>query len=131
MYGRNTGYSRVSLAAWLASSAWAATSALMNGFDASRPWATTSSLGFTAPARIFSKAVSVASASTIMIATSPASVTRPATVRSKTACSSCSTFGNATHWPSMSARRTPAIGPENGTPESWLEADAALIARAS
>ena len=77
----------------------------------------------------------MASASTIMIATSSPSLasasTRPATVRSKTAWLSCSTFGNAIHWPSISARRTPAIGPENGTPDSWLDADAALIARAS
>ncbi len=74
---------------------------------------------------------SVASASTIMIATSslPAAsvTTRPATMRSKTASSSCLAVGNATHWsacspwPGMSARRTPAIGPENGRPEICVD----------
>ena len=50
-------------------------------------------------------------------------MTRPATMRSNTASSSCVTVGNAIHWsacspwPGMSARRTPAIGPENGRPE--------------
>ena len=33
--------------------------------------------------------------------------------------------------PGMSARRTPAIGPENGRPEIWVDAEAALIASAS
>ncbi|MCV7081824.1 flotillin family protein, partial [Mycolicibacterium insubricum] len=45
-------------------------------------------------------AVALASASTIMIATSSAT-TRPATTMSKTAFSSWSTVGNATHWPSI------------------------------
>ena len=104
----------------------------MNGLEASRPWATTSSFGFTAPARIFSNAVSVASASTIMIATSPVLgdpagdgevedgvlELREGRERDPLALDE-------------GARRTPAIGPENGTPESWLEALAALIARAS
>ena len=36
---------------------------------------------------------------------------------SKTARSSCEWFGNATHWPSMSATRTPPIGPLNGRPD--------------
>jgi len=107
----------------------------MNGFAASRPWATTSSLGLTAPAWMRSHAPSVASASTIMIATSsePSAflTTRPATMRSNTASASWLCLGNATHWPSMSARRTPAIGPENGRPEIWVDADAALIASAS
>jgi hypothetical protein len=31
----------------------------------------------------------------------------------------------------MSARRTPAIGPENGRPEICVDSDAALIASAS
>ena len=84
---------------------------------------------------------SVASATTIMIATSsePSALrtTRPATIRSNTAVSSCENVGNATHWPppplesGMSARRTPAIGPLNGSPEIWVDADAALIASAS
>jgi hypothetical protein len=80
---------------------------------------------------------SVASASTIMMATSPSSSTRPATMRSKTASSSWVTVGKATHWsafspwPGMSARRTPAIGPENGRPEIWVDSEAALIASAS
>ena len=84
--------------------------------------------------------LSVASASTIMIATSPLSTTRPATTMSKTALSSCSTVGNATHWPPpavpafgswMSATRTPPTGPENGRPAICVEADAALMATTS
>ena len=73
----------------------------------------------------------MASASTIMIATSPVSVTRPATTMSKTASSSWLCDGNATHWPSISATRTPPTGPENGRPESWVDSDAALIASTS
>ena len=72
-----------------------------------------------------------ASASTIMIATSPESVTRPATTMSKTAPSSWLWVGNATHWPSMRATRTPPTGPENGRPESWVDIEAALIASTS
>ena len=107
---------------------------------ASRPSATTASLGLMAPPWMRFQLVSVASASTIMIATSSvpsAFVTmRPATVRSKTASASWLCFGKATHWPvpslcGMSARRTPAIGPLKGRPEIWVEALAALIARAS
>ncbi|SKY17729.1 Uncharacterised protein [Mycobacteroides abscessus subsp. abscessus] len=87
-----------------------------------------------------SMTLSVASASTIMIATSassPSPTMRPATTMSKTAPSSCSTVGNATHWPAlfssvgMSATRTPPTGPENGRPASWVDADAALIATTS
>ena len=77
----------------------------------------------------------MASASIIMIATScepSASVTtRPATTMLNTASSICEYFGNATHWPSMSATRTPPTGPENGRPESCVESDAALIASTS
>ena len=50
---------------------------------------------------------------------------------SNTARCRSSYWGNATHWPSMSATRTPPIGPLNGRPESWVDADAALIASAS
>ena len=74
---------------------------------------------------------SVASASTIMIATSPESVTRPATTMSKTARSSCSWLGKATQVPSIRATRTPPTGPENGRPESWVDSDAALMASTS
>ena len=73
----------------------------------------------------------MASASTIMIATSPVSVTRPATTMSKTASSSWLWLGKATHWPSMRATRTPPTGPENGRPESWVDIEAALIASTS
>lgn len=76
----------------------------------------------------------VASASTIMMATSgpsAPSTLRPATTMSNTARSSCSTVGNATQVPSISATRTPPMGPENGRPPSWVEADAALIASTS
>ena len=31
----------------------------------------------------------------------------------------------------MRATRTPPIGPQNGRPESWVDADAALIATTS
>ncbi|SLJ16149.1 Uncharacterised protein [Mycobacteroides abscessus subsp. abscessus] len=83
---------------------------------------------------------SVASASTIMIATSPDSTTRPATTMSNTAPSSCSTVGNATHWPppaefapwsGIRATRTPPTGPENGRPAIWVDAEAALMATTS
>ena len=55
---------------------------------------------------------------------------------SNTAPSSCSTVGNATHWPlpvgpEINATRTAPTGPENGRPEIWVEADAALIASTS
>ncbi len=103
----------------------------MNGLAASRPVATISSVGAWAPPWTSSKVSSVASASTIMMATSPVSVTRPATTMSKVACSSWLWLGNATHWPSMRATRVPPTGPENGRPESCVEADAALIASTS
>ena len=112
----------------------------MNGFDASMPSAMTSSFGLMAPAWMRFHALSVASASIIMIATScaPSSsvTTRPATTMLKTASSSCECFGKATHWPvpcsaGMSATRTPPIGPENGRPASCVDMDAALIASTS
>ena len=55
----------------------------------------------------------------------------PATTMSKTASSSWLWVGNATHWPSIRATRTPPTGPENGRPESWVDSDAALIASTS
>ena len=70
---------------------------------------------------------SVASASTIMIATSP-SLMRPATTMSKTALATCEWLGNATHCPSIKATRTPPIGPEKGKPASCVDIEAALIA---
>ena len=79
------GSPRVGLAACLASSACASQSCLMNGLAASRPLATTSSVGAWRRRATRSKVCSVASASTIMIATSPSRVTRPATTMSKTA----------------------------------------------
>src|SRR3984957_9543175 len=102
----------------------------MNGLAASRPSATTVSVGALAPPSTSSRTLSVASASTIMIATSSPAL-RPATTMSNTAPSSCSTVGNATHWPLMSATRTPPTGPENGSPEIWVDADAALMASTS
>ncbi len=106
----------------------------MNGLAASSPSATTVSVGACAPPSISSTTLSVASASTIMIATSlssPSPTMRPATTMSNTARSSCSTVGNATQVPSIRATRTPPIGPENGRPPSWVDADAALIASTS
>ena len=123
-----------------ASSCCAVHNAAMNGLAASRPSATTLSVGAPAPPSIRSMTLSVASASTIMIATSLFSAsptTRPATTMSNTAPSSCSTVGNATHWPPLfsgveiSATRTPPTGPENGSPEIWVDADAALMASTS
>ncbi len=73
----------------------------------------------------------VDSASTIMIATSPSSSTRPATTMSKVASASCGCVGKPTHWPWISATRTPPIGPENGSPDSWVDSDAALMATTS
>ncbi|COX06145.1 Uncharacterised protein [Mycobacterium tuberculosis] len=72
----------------------------------------------------------MASASTIMMATSPSTI-RPATTMSNTARSIWSTVGKPTQVPSMSATRTPPMGPENGRPPSWVDADAALIANTS
>jgi hypothetical protein len=107
----------------------------MNGLAASRPSATTVSVGACAPPATSSTTFSVASASTIMIATSfsrlPSLTTRPATTMSNTARSICSAVGKATHVPSISATRTPPTGPENGSPASWVDADAALIASTS
>ena len=103
----------------------------MNGLAASRPLATTSSVGAWTPLSTRVKVCSVASASTIMIATSPVSVTRPATTMSKTASSSWLWLGKATQLPSIRATRTPPTGPENGRPESWVDNDAALIASTS
>src|SRR6478752_5164158 len=89
------GYSPVGLAARSASSCCATHSVAMNGLAASRPSATTASVGAPAPPAIRSMTLSVASASTIMMATSSA-VLRPATTMSKTAFSSCSTVADAT-----------------------------------
>ena len=73
----------------------------------------------------------VDSASTIMMATSPSSSTRPATTMSKVASSSWVWVGKPTHWPLIRATRTPPIGPENGSPASWVDSEAALIATTS
>ncbi len=136
-YAGNSGYSPVGLAAFSASACCAPHRLAMNGLAASRPSATIASVGAWAPPSIRLMTFSVASASTIMIATSPDSTTRPATTMSKTALSSCSTVGNATHWPFLfsseviSATRTPPTGPENGRPAICVDADAALIATTS
>ena len=50
---------------------------------------------------------------------------------SKMACSSSAWVGKPTHWPSISATRVPPTGPENGRPEIWVDAEAALIASTS
>ncbi len=77
----------------------------------------------------------MASASTIMIATSSAPsapvTTRPATTMSKTARSSSLCRGKATHCPSIRATRTPPIGPLNGSPASWVDIEAPLMATTS
>jgi hypothetical protein len=108
----------------------------MKGLAASRPAATTSSVGAATPwSLIRCQAWSVASASTIMIATScsPPDVvtTRPATTMSKTARSSSEWRGKPTHCPSIKATRTPPIGPENGRPAIWVDSEAALMATTS
>ena len=70
-----------------------------------------------------------------MIATSfwlsPLSTTRPAMTMSNTESADWLWLGNATQSPSTSAIRTPPIGPENGSPEICVDADAALIASTS
>ena len=119
------------MAAFSAIADCASHSALMNGLAASRPWATTSSVGAVAPPATSSIVFSVASASTIMIATSPSGRTRPATTMSKTASSSSVWVGKPTHWPLIRATRVPPTGPENGRPESWVDAEAPLIASTS
>ncbi len=103
----------------------------MKGLEASRPAATTSSVGASAPPSTRVIVLAVASASTIMIATSPSSRARPATTMSKTASSSSVCVGNATHWPLTRATRTPPMGPENGRPASCVEQEAALMATTS
>ncbi len=63
----------------------------MNGLAASSPAATVSSVGATAPleeSAMSRSVLEVDSASTIMMATSPSSSTRPATTMSKVASSS-------------------------------------------
>ena len=114
-----------------ASSAWASHRAEMNGLAASRPAATTSSVGAVPPERTRSQVCSVDSASTMAMATSPFAVTRPATTMSKVDCSSWLTSGNPTHWSPIRATRTPPTGPLNGRPASWVDSDAALIATTS
>ena len=108
----------------------------MNGLAASRPSATVSSVGATAPLASSASSLSVSgvdSASTIMMATSPSSQgapgPRPPCRRWPRASWSC--VGKATHWPLISATRTPPMGPENGRPASWVDMDAALIATTS
>ncbi len=103
----------------------------MNGLAASRPDATTSSVGRVPPPAMSSIDFSVASASTIMIATSPESSTRPATTMSKVARSSSTCVGKPTHWPSIRATRVAPTGPSKGRPEICVDADAALIATTS
>ena len=102
----------------------------MKPLAASRPSATTCSVGALAPPATSSTVLAVASASTIMTATS-SPATRPATTMSNTAPSSCSWVGKATHWPRMRATRVAPIGPENGRPDSWVDIDAALMATTS
>jgi len=119
------------LAAAAAISRCARHSSAMNGFAASRPCDTISSVGAVAPPATSSMAFLVASASTIMMATSPSSATRPATTMSNTAVSSSVCVGKATHSPSTRAIRVAPIGPSNGSPDSWVDIDAALIATTS
>ena len=103
----------------------------MNVLDASRPSATTSSVGACLPSFFTrSQVASVDSASTIMIATS-SPTTRPATTMSKVDRSLSEKLGKATHWPSMSETRVAPIGPLKGRPEICVEALAALIASTS
>src|SRR5215204_6064364 len=82
----------------------------MNGLAASRPAATTSSVGAVLPSATRSSVCSVDSASTIEIATSPVLVTRPATTMSKVASSSWLTSGKPTHRSPMRAIRTRQTG---------------------
>ena len=108
----------------------------MNFLDSSRPWATTSSVGAPTPWSVISdQAWSVASASIIAIATSslPSSAvtTRPATTMANTARSSSLCRGKAIHWPSTRAIRVAPTGPENGSPEIWVDIDAPFMASTS
>ena len=81
----------------------------MNGLAASRPCATTSSVGAVAPPATSSMTCSVASASTIMIG-DVAVGERPGRRRPcrRSRPSSSAWVGKATHWPSMSATRVAA-----------------------
>ncbi len=80
---------------------------------------------------MISTASRVASASTIMIATSPSSSRRPATTMSKVAPSSSASVGKAIHWPATQATRVAPTGPVNGRPDSSTEQAAELIASTS
>src|SRR4051812_2855133 len=101
------------------------------GLAASRPAATMSSVGAVPPPLTTSNTFLVASASTIMIATSPSSSMRPATTMSNVASSSSLCVGKATHSPLMQATRVAPTGPVNGSPDKSTAAAAELIARTS
>ena len=119
------------MAAISASSLCARHSSRMAGLAASIPLATTSSVGFGAPAAIRLSACGVASASTIMIATSPSASVRPATIMSKVARASSSSVGKLTHWPSTCATRVEPTGPLNGRPDSLVDIEAPFMATTS
>ena len=76
--------------------------------------------------------LSVASASTIMIATSPAvdDAAGDHHVEHRVLELLDGREGDP-GWPSIRATRTPPTGPEKGSPEIWVDADAALIASTS
>ena len=106
----------------------ARTASAMNGLAASRPWATTSSVGG-GDALVLDQGPGGVGGLGLdhhdrdVLAPSRGT-TRPATTMSKTARSSSLCVGNATHWPSIRATRTPPIGPLNGSPASWVDIDA-------
>ncbi len=103
-----------------------------NGLAASRPSATTSSVGAVAPPPISSMVFAVASASTIMIATSSPAMTPAGDDHVEDGLLQLRVGRERDPLgPSISATRTPATGPENGSPEIWVDADAALIASTS
>ncbi len=103
-----------SFGAFAASSCWAAQSFLI------APWAMSSASSISA------SVISFAPASTIRIASSV-----PATTRSRSAVSCCSSVGLTTKLPSTLPMRTAPTGVGNGMLETIRAADAPFIARMS
>ena len=102
----------------------------ISAFATSRPRATTSSVGATAPVSSASSGHvrTGASPSIIRMSTPPSGFFDPATTMSNVASSSSWKVGLTVHSPRMSPSRTLATGPSNGRPASPTAHAAAFIA---
>ena len=114
--------------AWATSSSCASISSSIARLAASRPSATTGSVG-AVPRPPSSKVhvLSGASPSIIKMSTCPASLRRPATTMSNVASSRSWNVGLMTHSPSIKPSRTEPTGPSNGIPDSIVARLAAFI----